>query len=98
MKPAVREEDALPHDGHQPLVVRLRPVIELSEDQLLELSGLNRDLPAPGTYRKGGANSHAARGRRDRQTQRRAYGSALGVGQPGVHRYDLRLFDRLHPP
>jgi Uma2 family endonuclease len=44
VKPAVRKEDTPPYDGHQPLVVRLRPVVGLTEDQLLELSGLNSDL------------------------------------------------------
>lgn len=43
MKPAVHK-DTLPYEGHPPLVLRLRPVIELTEDQLLKLSGLNRDL------------------------------------------------------
>ncbi len=42
-KPATREEAAATA-GHGPLVLRLQPVIELDEDQLLKLSGLNRDL------------------------------------------------------
>ena len=44
MKPAIHNKDALPYDGHPPLVIRLRPVLELTEDQLLELSSINRDL------------------------------------------------------
>jgi Uma2 family endonuclease len=44
VKPTIYKEDAPPYDGHPPLVVRLRPVIELNEDQLLELSSLNSDL------------------------------------------------------
>jgi Uma2 family endonuclease len=44
VKPTVYQEDAPPYDGHPPLVVCLRPVIELGEDQLLELSSLNSDL------------------------------------------------------
>lgn len=44
MKPATRDK-ALPADaGHPPIVLRLRPILGLSGDQLLELSGLNRDL------------------------------------------------------
>lgn len=42
-KPGTRKEAAA-KAGHEPLVLRLRPVIGLDEDQLLELSGLNRDL------------------------------------------------------
>ncbi len=44
MKPAVHKKDAPPYDVPPPLVLRLRPVVELTEDQLLELSSLNRDL------------------------------------------------------
>ncbi len=44
MRPATREEQAQIDSGHSPIVLRLRPVLELSPDQLLELSGLNRDL------------------------------------------------------
>lgn len=43
MKPATRES-ASAKAGYEPLVLRLRPVIELNEEQLLELSSLNRDL------------------------------------------------------
>ncbi len=41
-KPATGEEAAAKSSGS--LVLRLRPAIELTENQLLELSGLNRDL------------------------------------------------------
>lgn len=44
MKPAVRKEDMSAGAGHAPLTVRLRPVFDLTDDQLLELSSLNRDL------------------------------------------------------
>jgi Uma2 family endonuclease len=44
MKPKVHERDAPVHDEPFGLVVRLRPVLELSPDQLLELSSLNDDL------------------------------------------------------
>lgn len=44
MKPAVHERGAPDHDEPFGVVLRLRPVIELSEEQLLELSSLNDDL------------------------------------------------------
>ncbi len=44
MKPKGHEKDAPAYDEPYGLVVRLRPVLELSPDQLLELSGLNSDL------------------------------------------------------
>jgi Uma2 family endonuclease len=44
MGAVIHNKDVSPHAGHPPLVVRLRPVLELTEDQLLELSSLNRDL------------------------------------------------------
>jgi Uma2 family endonuclease len=44
MKPAVHHESAPVHDEPFGLVLRLRPVIELSGEQLLELSSLNDDL------------------------------------------------------
>ncbi len=44
MKPAVHIEGAPVPEMPPPLVLRLRPVIELSGDQLLELSSLNDDL------------------------------------------------------
>ena len=44
MRPVVHEEDAPPHEPQPSLVLRLRPVVELTGDQLLELSSLNRDL------------------------------------------------------
>jgi Uma2 family endonuclease len=44
MKPAVQVEGAPVPEMPPPLVLRLRPAIELSGDQLLELSSLNEDL------------------------------------------------------
>jgi Uma2 family endonuclease len=44
MKPKVREQDTPVHDVPFGVVLRLRPVLELSPDQLLELSSLNGDL------------------------------------------------------
>lgn len=44
MKHQVREKGAPVHDEPFGVVVKLRPVLELSPDQLLELSGLNSDL------------------------------------------------------
>lgn len=44
MKPAVHHESAPVHDEPFGVVLRLRPVIELSGEQLLELSSLNDDL------------------------------------------------------
>ncbi len=44
MKPEVHEKGAPVHDEPFEVTLRLRPAIELSPDQLLELSGLNRDL------------------------------------------------------
>ena len=48
MKPAVHDDEKKSVQAHgmdvAPLVLRLRPVIELSGDQLLELSSLNDDL------------------------------------------------------
>jgi len=44
MKPAVHERSSPVPEMPPPLVLRLRPVIELSGDQLLELSSLNDDL------------------------------------------------------
>lgn len=44
MKPAVQVEGAPAHGEPFGVVLRLRPVIELSGDQLLELSSLNDDL------------------------------------------------------
>lgn len=44
MKPEVHEKGAPVPDEPFGVTLRLRPAIELSPDQLLELSGLNRDL------------------------------------------------------
>ncbi len=44
MKPVTRKEDAPIYAEHTPLTLRLRPVLELSYDQFLELSSINRDL------------------------------------------------------
>lgn len=44
MRPVVHKEDAPLHEPQPPLVLRLRPVIELTADQLLGLSSLNRNL------------------------------------------------------
>lgn len=43
-KPVARKEEAPTDLGYPPLVLRLRPVIELTRDRLLELSSLNKDL------------------------------------------------------
>jgi len=43
-KPVARKEKAPSDLGYPPLVLRLRPVIELTGNQLLELSSLNKDL------------------------------------------------------
>ncbi len=42
MEPAIHKEDARLYDP--PLVLRLRPIVEIALDQLPELSSLNRDL------------------------------------------------------
>ncbi len=44
MGSVTRDKDAPTYTEHPPLVVRLRPVLELTEDQLLDLSSINRDL------------------------------------------------------
>lgn len=44
VKPKVREKGMLIHDEPFGVVVKLRPVLELSADQLLEISSLNGDL------------------------------------------------------
>jgi Uma2 family endonuclease len=44
MKPKIHDKSAPVHDEPFGVVVRLRPVLELGPDQLLELSSLNRDL------------------------------------------------------
>ncbi len=44
MKPAIHERGTPVHDEPFGVVLRLRPVIELSGDQLLELSSLNDNL------------------------------------------------------
>jgi Uma2 family endonuclease len=44
MKPAVHERGVPDYDEPFGVVLRLRPVVELSGDQLLELSSLNDDL------------------------------------------------------
>lgn len=44
MKPVARKEEAPADIRYPPLVLCLRPVIELTGDQLLELSSLNKDL------------------------------------------------------
>jgi Uma2 family endonuclease len=44
MKPAVQVEGTPVHDEPFGVILRLRPVVELSGDQLLELSSLNDDL------------------------------------------------------
>ncbi len=44
MKPATRKEEVPAGLGRPPLVLRLRPVVDLTGDQLLELSSLNGDL------------------------------------------------------
>jgi Uma2 family endonuclease len=43
-KPEVHNEDAASDTGRPPLVVQLRPVLELTEEQFLAFSQLNRDL------------------------------------------------------
>ncbi len=43
MRPAVHK-DAPTQEGHPPLTIRLRPVLDLTDDQFLELAGINRDL------------------------------------------------------
>ena len=44
MKPVTRKEEVPASLGRPPLVLRLRPVVDLTGDQLLELSSLNGDL------------------------------------------------------
>ncbi len=44
MKPEVHERNAPAHQEPRGSVIRLRPVLELSPDQFLKLSGLNSDL------------------------------------------------------
>lgn len=44
MKPATHKEQAPADPGDLPLVLRLKPAVALTPDQLLELSSLNRDL------------------------------------------------------
>ncbi|MDX6380810.1 MAG: hypothetical protein QOI57_1834 [Rubrobacteraceae bacterium] len=44
MEPATHSKDTPTDPGYPPLVLRLRPVLELTQDQFLELSSLNHDL------------------------------------------------------
>jgi Uma2 family endonuclease len=44
MAPAVHHNDALPSVENYPLIVHLRPVLELTDEQLYEFCQLNRDL------------------------------------------------------
>ena len=44
MTTTAQKLEALAESTDLPLVLRLRPVLDLSDDQLLELCGLNRDL------------------------------------------------------
>ena len=44
MKSVAHSKDTSASSGHPPLTVRLRPVLDLTDDQLLELSSINRDL------------------------------------------------------
>ncbi len=44
METTVHDKDASAHIDYPPLTIRLRPVLDLTDDQLLELSQLNRDL------------------------------------------------------
>jgi Uma2 family endonuclease len=43
-KPAAHNEDAASDTGRPPLVVQLRPVLDLTEEQFFAFSQLNRDL------------------------------------------------------
>lgn len=44
MKTVAQNQEAPPDLGHPPLVVQLRPVVEMTEDQFFEFCQLNRDL------------------------------------------------------
>ena len=44
MGSVIRHKDAPTYARHPPLIVRLRPVLELTDDQFFELAGINRDL------------------------------------------------------
>jgi Uma2 family endonuclease len=44
MTSVIHDSVASPYLGHPPLIVQLRPVLDLTDDQFLELSQLNRDL------------------------------------------------------
>jgi Uma2 family endonuclease len=44
MEPLGQEQNKNRYLGHPPLVVRLQPVLNLTDDQLYEFSQINRDL------------------------------------------------------
>ena len=44
MPNAIHDSAASPYLGHPPLIVQLRPVLELTDDQLFDFSQINRDL------------------------------------------------------
>jgi Uma2 family endonuclease len=44
MEPPVGEQESAAYLGHPPLIVHLRPVFELTNDQFFELCRINRDL------------------------------------------------------
>lgn len=44
MEIITRDKNPLSYVGHPPLIVHLRPVVDLNDDQLYEFSQINRDL------------------------------------------------------
>jgi Uma2 family endonuclease len=44
VRPATHQREISGHEWYDPLVLRLRPAVELTPDQLLHLSSLNPDL------------------------------------------------------
>lgn len=44
MVDVVHQSDTTPYLGHPPLIVQLRPVLDLTDEQLFEFSQINRDL------------------------------------------------------
>src|SRR5688572_20645255 len=44
MRSATRNKDVETNLRHQPVTVRLKPVVELTPDRFFELAGINRDL------------------------------------------------------
>jgi len=44
MSNALRDSDSIPYLGHPPMIVHLRPVLDLTDEQFFDFSQINRDL------------------------------------------------------